>query len=101
MRHTISKHFDKLSPEERQGLESREAVNCSEDQELDNCKRGVVQRNITKYTEKGSDCIFSRRHPQTKKHDRYLGLMIVKDLRPFSDYDSPGLNMYAKSLSNQ
>ena len=26
--------------------------------------------------------------------------MIVKDLRPFSDCDSPGLNMFAKSLNS-
>ena len=99
MRHTISKHYDKLSPEERQSLESRESVNSSEVQELDNCKRGVVQRSITKYTMKDRDCVLSRRNPMTKRHDRHLGLWIVKDLKPLSDCDSAALNMFAKSLN--
>ena len=86
-----------MPPEDRQSLESREAVNFSEDQELDDCKRGVVQRSITKYTQKGSDCVLPRRNPMTKRHDRHLGLWIVKDLKPFSDCDSPGLNMIAKA----
>ena len=74
-------------------------MNCSENQKLDNCKRGVVHSNITEYTQKGSDCILPHRNPMTKRHDRHLGLWIVKDLKPFSDCDSPGLNMFAKSLN--
>ena len=66
LRHTISKHYDKLSPEERQSLESREAVNCSEDQELNDYKREVVQRSIIKYTIKYSDCVLSHCNPMTK-----------------------------------
>ena len=52
LRHTISKHFDKLSPEERQGLESRASVNCSEDQELENCKSSSTEEYYKIHTKR-------------------------------------------------
>ena len=61
--------------------------------------RVVVQRSIKKYTINDSNCVLSHRNPMTKRHDRHLGLWIVKDLKPFSDCDSPGLNMFSKSLN--
>ena len=33
------------------------------------------------------------------KHDRNLVLMLVRDLRPFSDCDSPGLSLFIKGMN--
>ena len=44
---------------------------------------------------------YSRKHPQCIKHDRDLGLMIVMDLKPFSECNSPGLNLLLKGMNRQ
>ena len=86
-RHIVMNHADKFSLDDMQLLQAQEAIKSGEssfDQDLNNCKQGIVQRSIAKYTT-SETCSYSRKHPQCIKHDRNQALMIVMDLKPFSE----------------
>ena len=84
-------------------LQAQETIKSGEssfDQDLNNCKQGIVQRSIAKYMTSDTSS-YSRKYPQCIKHDRDLALMIVMDLKPFSECNSPGLNLLLKGMNRQ
>ena len=44
-------------------------------------------------------CSYPRKHPMSVKHDRNLALMIIMDLKPFSECKNPGLNLLLKGMN--
>ena len=88
-RHLVNIHFAMLDKKDL-GVES-----SSSQQEQEHDGRGrkskLVQRSLTRCWRNQTLSEYPRAHPVAKEGDRRLALLIVKDLRPLYDCNSPAL----------